>query len=106
MAEITYLPEIECSIQPGFLPGEWAVSVPDEKGKRQNLRVNKSLVAQVGQKHYLGIGIVELDYKHKRALIELPHEADSGVNRLWVPFASFRQSGRPWGSARDSSHGK
>ena len=91
MAEITYLPEVECSIKPGFLPGEWAVSVPDETGRRQNLRVNKNLVSAVGAKHYLAIGIVELDYRHKRVLVELPHESDSGINRLWVPFASFRQ---------------
>jgi len=91
MTEITYLPEVECSIAAGFREGELAVSVPDETGKRQNLRVNKNLVASEGGKHYLAVGIVQLDYKHKRALIELPHEADSGANRLWVPFSSFRQ---------------
>jgi hypothetical protein len=91
MAEITYFPEVECTIKPGFLPGEWSVSVPDEEGKRQSLRVNKNLISEEGGKHYLAIGIVELDYRKKRALIELPHEADSGANRLWVPFSSFRQ---------------
>jgi hypothetical protein len=91
MAEITYLPEVECTTASGFREGELTVSVPDETGKRQNLRVNKNLVASEGGKHYLAVGIVELDYKRKRALIELPHEADSGANRLWVPFSSFRQ---------------
>jgi hypothetical protein len=91
MAEITYLPEVECSIAAGFREGELAVSVPDENGRRQNLRINKNLVASAGGKHYLAVGIVELDHKRKRALIELPHEADSGANRLWVPFCSFRQ---------------
>jgi hypothetical protein len=91
VAEVTYLPEVECSIAPGFREGELAVSVPNETGRRQNLRVNKNLVASENGKHYLAIGIVELDYKRKRALIELPHEADSGANRLWIPFASFRR---------------
>jgi hypothetical protein len=91
MAEITYLPEVECSIAPGFREDEWAVSVPDETGRRQNLRVNKNLVAASGGKQYLAVGIVQLDYSRKRALIELPQESDSGANRLWVPFASFRQ---------------
>jgi hypothetical protein len=66
------------------------VSVPDEAGKRQHLRVNKNLVTAEAGKHYLAIGIVELDYRKKRALVELPHEADSGANRLWVPFTCFR----------------
>jgi len=52
---------------------------------------SKNLAAAAGGKHYLAVGIVQLDYKQKRALIELPHEADSGANRLWVPFSSFRQ---------------
>jgi hypothetical protein len=96
MADITYLPEIECTVAPGFLPGELAVGVPDENAHRQHLRVNKNLVAEVGGKHYLAVGIVEVDYRRKRALVELPHEADSGANRLWVPFASFRQeNGQP-----------
>jgi hypothetical protein len=93
MAEITYLPEIRCEMAPGFLDREWAVSVPDETGKRQGLRVNKRLVSEVGGRHYLAIGVVELDYKRKRALVELPHEADSGANRLWVPFSFFRPEG-------------
>jgi hypothetical protein len=37
------------------------------------------------------VGIVQLDHRNRKALIELPYEADPGVNRLWVPFASFRQ---------------
>jgi hypothetical protein len=92
MSEITYLPEIECSITPGIREDEWSVRIPDENGKRQNLRVNKSLVSERSDMHYLAIGVVDLDYKRKRALVELPHEADSGVNRLWIPFTSFRKS--------------
>jgi hypothetical protein len=36
---------------------------------------------------YLPIGVVatDPDPAKKAVLIELPHEADSGVNRLWVP---------------------
>jgi hypothetical protein len=91
MAEIIYFPEVECSVAAGFREGELTIGVSDESGRRQNLRVNKNLVASEGGKHYLAVGIVELDYKRKRALIELPHESDSGANRLWVPFSSFRQ---------------
>ena len=95
MKEITYLPEIECEIKAGFLVNELAVAVADERGNRQHLRVNQHLVAHENGKHYLAIGIVELDLRKKRALVELPHEADSGANRLWVPFISFRRDKEP-----------
>ena len=38
---------------------------------------------------YLTVGIVYWDPKTKAVLIELPHEADSGANRLWVWPADF-----------------
>jgi hypothetical protein len=90
MIEITYLPEIECQVSEGLRENEYAIAVADEKGRRQHLRINKKLVASVDGKHYLPVGIVDLDYRAKRALVELPHESDGGVNRLYVPFSSFR----------------
>jgi WD40 repeat protein len=29
--------------------------------------------------------------KHRRALVELPQEADSGTSRVWIPFTRFRR---------------
>ena len=55
--------------------------MPDETdGRRQNLRINKNLVASEDGTNW-PLALYELDYKRKRALIELPHEADSGPNR-------------------------
>jgi hypothetical protein len=44
-----------------------------------------------GDKKYLPVGLVYIDYKGKRGLVELPEEADSGTSRVWVPFARFRR---------------
>ena len=89
--EITCLPEVECLVEPGFLDKHVTVSVADEKNNRQYLEVPAGSVVAWGGKSYLPIGIVQLDYRKKRALIELPREADSGVRRLWIPFTTFRQ---------------
>jgi hypothetical protein len=89
--EVTYLPEVECVTSPGFLESQVNVEVKDETGQSQFLQVNKKIISRRGSTTYLPIGIVELDYRNKRALIELPHEADSGANRLWIPFSSFRR---------------
>ena len=92
LTEVIYLPQAECEVtNPNALFGTEIVGVPDEHGNRQFLRVGKGFVMRDNGKTYLPIGIVDLDRKGKRALIELPHEADSGVTRLWVPFEKFRQ---------------
>jgi hypothetical protein len=91
MSEITYLPEVECVISnPNAMLNTQIVYVQDEKQNKQFLRVGKGMVQTSGNKTYLGVGIVDLDYKNGRALIELPLEADSGTRRLWVPFERFR----------------
>src|SRR5262249_8737612 len=86
MREVTYLPEVECSVDAGFLDSLVTVGVGGEDGKRQFLQANRNLVTSQGGKHYLAVGVVQVDYRNRRVLIELPHESDAGVNRLWVPF--------------------
>jgi hypothetical protein len=44
---------------------------------------------------YLPVGIVEIDRKRRRVLIELPAEADSGANRMWVEFNDLRREAVP-----------
>jgi hypothetical protein len=88
-ANITYLPQVECTVQNGML-NTAIIGVADEDGNHQYLRVGQGSVATEGGKTYLPIGIVELDRRKRRALVELPVEADSGARRLWVPFDRFR----------------
>jgi hypothetical protein len=91
MAEITYLPEVECQVSSSDLLDTYIVGVRDAVSKKTHfLRVSKSFVNQDNKKTYLPIGVVRLDYDNQKALIELPREADSGANRLWVSFSSFR----------------
>jgi hypothetical protein len=89
IAETTYLSQVECTVQAGMLNTE-IVGVADDQGNYQYLRVGKGSVMTEGGKTYLPIGIVELDRRQRRALVELPIEADSGARRLWVPFDRFR----------------
>ena len=96
MTQVTYLPEIECEATPSTVFDRMVdVTVTDETGRNQYLQVHHHLIEQEGSKTYLAVGIVKLDREKKRALVELPAEADSGANRLWVPFASFRRENVP-----------
>jgi hypothetical protein len=90
-AGTTYLPEIECQVRAGDADWELVVTVQDEKGRKQNLSVSKGMVSDTDGKHYLTVGVVQVDRPGRRVLVELPREADSGANRLWAPFSAFRK---------------
>jgi hypothetical protein len=54
------------------------------------------MVNWVSETPYLPVGVINVDYRNKRVLIELTIEADSGANRMWMPIDSFRiESGVP-----------
>lgn len=89
---VTYLPEVLCEVvAPGIRPDEENVAVMDMTGNRHFLRVGKGFVNSTEKGDYLPIGVVRVDRENEKVLIELPHEADSGANRLWIPFQRVRQ---------------
>ena len=88
--ERLYYPEVECETTPSDLYETEVVGVLDETENRHYLRVAQGAVHQVEGKSYLPIGIVEVDRRGGRVLVQLPYEADSGASRLWVPLGRFR----------------
>ena len=89
-AERLYYPEVECEATPSDLYDTEVVGVLDETENRHFLRVAQGVVHRTGGTSYLPIGIVEVDRRGGRVLIQLPYEADSGANRLWIPLHCFR----------------
>lgn len=73
-----------CEVSSGLRPTEKTVAVKDVRGPRQYLRVDDQFVVREGTRTFLPVGLIGVDNARKLALIELPHEADSGANRLWV----------------------
>jgi hypothetical protein len=78
-----------CDIAPGLRDEEISVAVRGTDGRRHFLRVDRDFVDEVDGRHYLPIGIVGR-LPGQGVLIELPHEADSGANRLWVREEQLR----------------
>ena len=89
MSEIMYLPEVRCEVSEGWRDTEITVGVRDVTGSRQSMQVTPTMVNYYDEKPYLPVGIIQVDRAGRRVLIELPTEADSGVNRMWIPFESF-----------------
>lgn len=79
---------VECITSSGLRDSEATVSVTDVNGRNVYLRVERDFIRN---DHLLPIGIVHKDVPAGKSLIELPHESDSGENRLWVTEAHIRE---------------
>jgi hypothetical protein len=84
--------QVRCEISDGLRPTEATVAVADVKDRRQFLRVERDFLTAVEGQWFLPIGVVHDDRHSPWVLIELPHEADSGINRLWVARAHLLPS--------------
>ncbi len=77
--------KIRCErVSEGLRPSERVASVMDYHGRMHFIRVERDFLTEQGGTSYLPIGIVHVDSRTKAILVELPHEAETGVNRLWV----------------------
>jgi hypothetical protein len=69
---------------PGLRESEVQVTVYDITGRPERLRTDRGFLWEPGGKSYLPIGIVARHPTEDKVLIEFPHEADSGANRIWA----------------------
>jgi hypothetical protein len=76
--------QVLCEVSPGLRETEKTAAVRDVYGRKHFLRVEEAFLTHRGGRQYLPIGVVGVDEAKGLALIELPHESDSGTNRLWV----------------------
>jgi hypothetical protein len=89
--------QVICEVSAGLRDTERTVAVKDVHGRRQYLRVEEGFLAKEGSLSYLPIGIVGVDEAKEMALIELPHESDAGISRLWVRLGKLREAREPAG---------
>ena len=85
---------VECDVTKGLRESEVTVSIQDVDGAKAFLRVERDFIHQPNGRAYLSIGLIDVDQQAGKALIELPHEADSGVNRLWVTRGKLKVAGQ------------
>jgi hypothetical protein len=71
-------------VKPGLRDSERTVAVRDVRGNLHYLRVDADFLTKAGGKYYLPVGAVGEDAVKGFLLVELPVEADSGANRIWV----------------------
>lgn len=88
--------QVICEVTPGIRDeAEKTVAVRDVHGRKVFLRVEEDYLSKERGVNFLPVGIVGFDNQRELALIELPHESDSGVNRLWVNVRDLHEVGEP-----------
>ncbi len=77
--------QIRCeSVSEGLRASEALAIFRDYRGRRHFIRVERDFLSQIGGHFYLPVGVVGVDPRSRLILVELPHEAETGANRLWV----------------------
>jgi hypothetical protein len=84
------MPAILCEeVAPGMRESERCVSIRDIHGNREWLLVEQGFLAERQKKTYLPVGVVAIDCDNQVVLVEFPHEAATGGNRVWVRAADL-----------------
>lgn len=68
----------------GLRDSEGVAEFEDAKGRRHFIRVERDFLWNDGGTYFLPVVVVDTDSTSGQVLIELPHEAETGANRLWV----------------------
>jgi len=80
------------SISSGLRASEAVAVIVDVRGRRHFIRVERDFLSNENGAAYLPVGIVNIDSKARLVLVELPHEAETGANRLWVKADQLDES--------------
>ena len=86
MAEITYLPEVECEAVPSDLLDTEIVGVSDDSGKRQHLRVPKAFVVRAPACNRCAWKL------HSLRFVSLLATIGVAVAALWFIWPHFKDS--------------
>jgi hypothetical protein len=71
-------------VSPGLREADAILTFVDLHGRRHFLQIEKDILVRRNGSFYLPVGLVDRDARTGAFLVELPHEAETGVNRLWV----------------------
>ncbi|MEX1232577.1 MAG: hypothetical protein WEB58_20195 [Planctomycetaceae bacterium] len=76
--------KLRCEISTGLRASEVVAKFDDYSGRKHFLRVEKDFLYFDNGSYFLPVAIVGIDRETDLILIELPQEAETGANRLWV----------------------
>jgi hypothetical protein len=86
------MPLVICETSDGLRASEVTAIVRDFYGKRHFIPVDRDFLSKEGKNSYMPVGLLRINEAEEAALVQLPVEADSGANRLWVKRADLLKS--------------
>lgn len=75
---------VRCEVTEGPRDGFKSVGLQSAEGHFEYLVVEDRFLAFRDDHYYLPVVVVGRDARHETVLVQLPFEADSGANRVWV----------------------
>ncbi len=75
---------MRCEISEGPRANYKTVGVASIEGHTEYLAIEERFLVRQGGSYLLPVSFIGRDPRHKTALVQLPVEADSGANRVWV----------------------
>mgnify|MGYP000092791580 CR=1 FL=1 len=78
------MPLLQCDVLDGPRQGFKAIGIASIEGFTEYLTIEDRFLVDQDGEFFLPVRLVGKDNQHKTALIQLPVEADSGANRVWV----------------------
>jgi hypothetical protein len=83
--------ELRCArVSRGLREADAIATLRDVYGRQHFLQIEKDFLAHHDSSAYLPVAFVARDRTTGAILVELPHEAETGVNRLWVAADDLR----------------
>jgi hypothetical protein len=78
------MPLVSCEVMEGPREGFKLVGVQSAEGHSEYLTIEEKFLVRTQGEYLLPVGVVGEDRRQRTMLIQLPYEADSGANRVWV----------------------
>jgi hypothetical protein len=75
---------LECEILEGPRPAFKVVGVSSIEGHTEYLTIEERFLVKRNGRYLLPVSLIGKDRRHNTLLVQLPYEADSGANRVWV----------------------
>lgn len=86
---------IECTVKrPSALGnGHIIAEIQDHTGQREQVAVEEAYLLKRGSRIFLPVWFISQDQNSKLVQVELPQEAASGVNRIWLqPDKTYQEA--------------
>ena len=83
---------LACEATEGPRPGYKTIGVASVEGHLEYLSIEERFLVRRDEGYLLPVRLIGRDPRHNTALIQLPVEADSGANRVWVKRESVTEA--------------